>query len=434
MTLDRTIAPALHWGKKVILPPCIEKEVNGISFTFFLDPNTSIVTFRFIFPRIDTIESNPVVAQAAMEMLLRGTETKNTQQLFQAFEVLGAQIRTSVTRDYNSVTLSTTLQNVEEALTLLHEVFFAPRMLQEDLEQWIEENKAEFVVNLETPSYLSARAFLRTLYGTQHFYGKIRQLKDYDSLTLDDIKRYWQSNIVNNIPRVIVIGGLSETAKSTPITAISSWNFGKPHLSLIYGVVESQSQGIVRTTVSTGTQVSLYMGYLLPPHPFKGEYDLRIAIALLGGVFSSRLMQNLREDKGYTYGIRADITNNFASGEVIVRTNVGNEYASLALAEIRKEIDRMSSVPASQRELEILRGQLLGDIMQGLDGVWDAATGIFLYGFPVEEWFEHTRNKIDALSRVTANDIVSIAREWLTQDRFLLSVSGKEDVVNSLDW
>ncbi len=161
---------------------------------------------------------------------------------------------------------------------------------------------------------------------------------------------------------------------------------------------------------------------------------MRIAVALFGGVFSSRLMQNLREDKGYTYGIRAGLSFYYDTSVLSLRTNVGNEYAQRAIEEIHNEFVRMVSVPASEQELEILRGQLLGESMQALDGVLDAAVSMFIYGFPVEEWYENTRKKIEAISRVGAAEIVAIAKEWLKPNNFVLSVSGREEVINSLEW
>ena len=434
MTLNRTIAPALHWEKKVALPTCESKQENGLSFTLFVDPNTSVLEFRFIFPRIDAVGNNPLLGYAAMEMLLRGTKSKNAEQLFQALEILGARIRSAAARDYNEVTLRTSLRNMEASLLLLHEVLFTPRLALEDFNQWIEESKAEFVVNMEDPAYLAGRALRRTLYGEKHFYGELLQAEHYERLTLAEIEQYWRKNIVENCPSVIIAGGAVTTASIDPIRFIASWGFGKQKGALQYGELRATEGTMVRTAVPSGTQVPMYMGCLLPRHPFVGEYDLRIAVALFGGVFSSRLMQNLREDKGYTYGIRAGLSFYYDTSVLSLRTNVGNEYAQRAIEEIHNEFVRMVSVPASEQELEILRGQLLGESMQALDGVLDAAVSMFIYGFPVEEWYENTRKKIEAISRVEAAEIVAIAKEWLKPNNFVLSVSGREEVINSLEW
>jgi len=434
MNLNRGIAPAIHWEKKVNLPTCQSKQENGLSFILFLAPNTSVLEFRFVFPRIDTVGNNPLLGYAAMEMLLRGTKNKTTEQLFQALEILGARIRTSAARDYNEVTLRTSLRNVQNALLLLHEVLFTPRMALEDFNQWIEESKAEFVVNIEDPAYLAGRALRRALYGEKHFYGQILQVEHYEQLTLHEVEQYWRKNIVENLPTVIIAGGTLATAAIDPIHCIAAWEFGKQKGTLQYGTLRPTQGTIVRTEVPTGTQVPMYMGCLIPRHPFSGEYDLRIAVALLGGVFSSRLMQNLREDKGYTYGIRAGLSFYYDTGVIAVRTNVGNEYAQKAIEEIHNEFMRMVTMPASEQELEILRGQLLGEAMQALDGVLDVASSMFIYGFPVEEWYENTRKKIEAIGRVGAKEIVEIAKEWLSPNNFVLSVAGKEEIINSLQW
>lgn len=434
MNLNRGIAPAIHWEKKVNLPTCQSKQENGLSFILFLAPNTSVLEFRFVFPRIDTVGNNPLLGYAAMEMLLRGTKNKTTEQLFQALEILGARIRTSAARDYNEVTLRTSLRNVQNALLLLHEVLFTPRMALEDFNQWIEESKAEFVVNIEDPAYLAGRALRRALYGEKHFYGQILQVEHYEQLTLHEVEQYWRKNIVENSPTVIIAGGTLATAVIDPIHCIAAWEFGKQNGTLQYGTLRPTQGTIVRTEVPTGTQVPMYMGCLIPRHPFSGEYDLRIAVALLGGVFSSRLMQNLREDKGYTYGIRAGLSFYYDTGVIAVRTNVGNEYAQKAIEEIHNEFMRMVTMPASEQELEILRGQLLGEAMQALDGVLDVASSMFIYGSPVEEWYENTRKKIEAIGRVGAKEIVEIAKEWLNPNNFVLSVAGKEEIINSLQW
>ena len=433
MTLDRTIAPALHWEKKIALPPCLTKQAKGIPFTFFLDSDSAVLGLRLIFPRIDAVGRNQLVGRAAMEMLLRGSKTKTEEELFYALEVLGVRVHTSANVDYDEVSLRTSIRNLDAALALLHEILFTPRMAQDDLTQWIEESKTDFAINLEDPAYLAARAFRQSLYGKEHFYGELIQPELYESLTLDQVLHYWQENIVKNIPAVIVTGGLEKEQEADLIATLTSWGFTKNEASLHYGVLHPET-GIVRSTVPSGTQVSMYMGCLLPRHPFEGEYDLRIAIALLGGVFSSRLMQNLREDKGYTYGIHSKMAFLYDTGRISIRTNVGNAYAAKAIEEIRNELCRMLTNPASEQELDVLRGQLFGDAMQALDGVWNASASMFIYAAPIEAWYEKARKRIEAISSVDADAIVAIAQKWLQPERFLLSVAGQEEVVNTLQW
>lgn len=435
-TLNRSIPPTIHWDARIAIPEfrTIPSSTSGGSYVFFADRTTPILEIRFLFRRFDTPNSNPLRAHATMDLLLRQTRRRNTEELLLALELQGARVRLAATRDYNIVSLRTAIPNLQASLTLLHEILFEPKFAETDLRQWCATNKADFLVNQEDPAYLAQRNLRPLLYGNNHLYGTLAKVTDFDTLTTDELRSYWQENIVANHPLVIIAGGTTPDLETKLLQEIDSWHFSQQTPPTTYGELKNERPQVATTPLSTGTQIPIYMGRRLPKRPFTDEYKLSVAVALLGGVFSSRLMQNLREDKGYTYGIRAGMSFYEEVGLLAIHTNVGNAYAQKALDEIRYELQQMVARPANEQELATLRGQLLGDALQAIDGVLDRANTLVTYDLPIADWHAHALRKIEAIQQTTADEITELAKKYFQPDAFSVSMAGDAPTLESLRW
>lgn len=432
MVLDRSKAPALAWMGNVVLPEIVTTEHRGLLMSQFVDPVLEVVDLRFVFARID-VSPNPLVADAAMELLLRGTEFKSAEQLYMAFELYGARISAKATADFNVVRIGVSVHNLFPVLELVEEVLFHPRYSEQDFDQWLGKELADFKVALEDPTFLVQCEFQRRIFGLQHRYGRTATLEAYDTLTLAEIRSYWQSNIVGGMPELLVAGGTESLAHSI-LQRVALWSFTNKDCSDTCGVFCNSSVGFYRSPVEQGTQVALQLGLRLPSSPMVDEFVLQVAVALLGGVFSSRLMQNLREDKGYTYGVRAGITFFEKGGVLKIRTSVGNEYAQAALDEISLELRKMQTNPATSEELAILSGQLRGEFCQSLDGVLNAVRSVYRFGKPPQTWLRYIEEQLTAINSTTPSEIVRVSERWLNPSNFNICVAGAAAIIAPLQW
>jgi zinc protease len=152
---------------------------------------------------------------------------------------------------------------------------------------------------------------------------------------------------------------------------------------------------------------------------------LQILNTVLGGYFGSRLMNNIREDKGYTYGIGSGISSLQQAGYLFMATEVGADVCSAALTEIYKEIELLKNEPIGEEELNLVRNYMLGSMLGSLENVFshaDKFKNIYFSGLD----YDYYTNYIATVKAITAEDLLAIANKYLTTDHFIEVVIGKK--------
>ena len=167
------------------------------------------------------------------------------------------------------------------------------------------------------------------------------------------------------------------------------------------------------------------MGGFLMDRTHPDFLKARVMVTLFGGYFGSRLMSNIREDKGYTYGIGAGIVNCPGSGVLVVTTEADNQYIDAIIGEVYQEMDRLCNDLAPQKELEMVRSYMLGDMSRSYEGPFSLSDA-WIYTETADLDDEFFSRSLDAIRSVTSEEIRTLAQKYFCKEKLIEVVAGKK--------
>lgn len=426
MTLDRTQPPALHRDLDVEIPFSVYERHSYGTIATFPNDTLEVISLTFILPK-EVARDSSLLDTAVAAMLLRGTRKKKAEELAMALESSGVRLSVVSLADVYELRVRFAKKKLSRALKLLEEIFLTATFPEEEVAQWLAAEKERFKSLVEDPEFLAQQALMPHLFGREHPYGSVVRLEDFAQVTAQQIRDRWASSLRHQIV-VVAAGGLS-VKDVRRLDASLAVCFPHPvhPVQRLYPDCPRQEQKLLYTPCSNAAQVAILGGMCFPPRTEEtDDFTLDVALALLGGVFRSRLMLNLREDKGYTYGVRLRLAERQAVSFVSIQTTVGKAYAREALKEIRHEFERLQAEPPSQEEVDGLRTELLVSLMEQLDNTLQAARVLTDARLEEVDASARMRIKIDTIRTITPEQIWRVAQKKLFFTNFVWSIAGGE--------
>ena len=440
MTLDRTQPPALRRDLNIDFPEFEVLRHKHFSLSVFPAKGLEVISLTLFFPR--RLPLTPLLHWALPALLVRGTEQYTADELAMALESLGVRLSCHAQKDAYEIRMRCARQNLEPALSLLHEILLTPTYPISEVRQWANSERESFKALLEDPEFLAQQALQPALFGATHPYGLVTSLADFDAfspseeapsahepLTSERLSQLWREEILPCGFVAIAAGGLSTediTLLDNKLTSFPS----KPTAAVpVLEMPALPNERLIYTPCPNSAQVAILGGTcFLPRTEPTDDFGLDVALALLGGVFRSRLMLNLREDKGYTYGVRLRLFERQALTFVSIQTTVGKTYAQDALKEIRYEFERLQAEPPTQEEVDGLRTELLVSLMEQFDNPLQAARLLTDFRLPDVDASARMRAKIDTIRTITPENIWRIAQKELFFTNFVWSIAGGDPI------
>ncbi len=356
MILDRTQAPPFSLSTDYsLLQPEIVTLSKGQSLYTFNGLQQEAIKLDLIFRAGKWYEPASGVSHFTAHMLRRGTTKRSAAAIAEGFERLGAHLEVTAGFDTITVSLYVLHKNLDEAACLLMEVLSVPTFPDEELRLEKEIFVQNLKVNNEKTSVLASREIRKTLFGPHHPYGNSTEEADVTAITTESLRRYFQSHLhlhsaylvgpvndadLDRLERIFDFPAATELSQQTP-ELIS----GHSHAVLKPGSV----------------QASIRLGKLcIRKQDTKEYYAAVMANHVLGGFFGSRLMKNIREEKGLTYGIYSVMQHHQHGSYWVVSAEVNQHNTDQAIEEIRKEIVRLQQEPVSPDELVVARNYFIG--------------------------------------------------------------------------
>jgi predicted Zn-dependent peptidase len=317
-------------------------------------------------------------------MLREGTSAKSAKQIADKFDYHGANVQYSAGFESAGVTLFSLTSKAELLLPLLHEVLTDASFPQSELDTIINNRKQRLKVELEKNDFVANRHFVSALYGQQHPYGRITHFEDFDNITVAALREFYTKHYHSGNLLIIVSGKFGESLFKSlnHIFGGNDWK-GNPVNGNITYRVESSPLLTHHTEKPDSVQTAIIVGNISINKHHPDFAKLSVLNTLFGGYFGSRLMTNIREEKGYTYGIHSALVSYPHSGFIEISSEVGKEVREATLHEIEFEINRLRNEPVSEEELQTVKNYMSGNIMRSIDGALkfsDTLKGLLLYG------------------------------------------------------
>ncbi len=401
-----------------------EKSVlaNGIALYTLPSADFEVLRISFVFRAGSAVQAVPFSASAAANLLAEGSDRLSAQQIAEQLDYYGSWYDVNIDRDYAYISFATLSKFFDRTLDVAAEILLRPAFPEEELRTYAAKRRQRLAIDRTKVDVQAREAFAQALFGPRHPYGISSDERLYDSLTRADVADFYRRFYTAENCFVVCSGRIGEHERQ----AIGALAEQLPHGpsgggGAAFPAPETVHEAFVEHPGAV--QSALRLGRLLFPRQHPDFVGMQVVATALGGYFGSRLMQNLRERNGYTYGVVAAMVNFERAGYFAVATQVGSDVTQAALQEIYREIERLRTEPMSAEELELVKNMMTGEMMRILDGpfgIADVTIENILCGFDNRIIGENIRR----IRSMTPADVQRLARKYLAREDLVTVSAG----------
>jgi len=421
--IDRNIAPKIKDIENLnIRQPQVKKLSNGVEVFSFDVSDQDFVKIELNFDAGSAYSNKAMIASVTNKLLTEGTKRHSSVEIANIIDSYGGFFETSITKDIASVALYSLNKHLDKTLPIFAEIIKEPVFKQEELDLYLDQKRNEFLVNQERVNYIARSNFPALLFGESHPYGRILKMDDFDKINRQDIIDFHKNYYLNGNMRIFAAGKLATNTMEL--------------LEMHFGSLSNDSNGISRDTISFkaslqknnkiekegAVQNAIRIGKAVINRQHPDFHSLRIVNTIFGGYFGSRLMTNIREDKGYTYGIGSGIMSMRDAAFFFITSEVKADVTDLAIEEIEKEIVLLQTQEVGAEELELVKNYLQGEFQRSFDGPF-ALLNRFKEIYYSDLDYDYFEKYIDKVKSISSEEILTIANKyWNIKDLYILTV------------
>ncbi len=424
--LNRTIQPAVNpiehidfvKGEKRLLS-------NQIPVYFVNAGSQDVVKIDFIFDAGTWFQQANFISSTCNSMLEEGSLKYSAAEIAEKFDFYGAYLQLVADQNYGFVSVISLGKHLPHILEVTGDIIKNSVFPEHELEVLIGKNKQKFLLENEKVRTICQKKFTQVLFGNEHPYAITNKLEDHDKLTREMLLGFYRKYYHPGNCRIIVAGMVNEE-----VISLLEEHFGGNDWQHQESVISSFSpkpavKKYHHVEKANGLQSAIRVGKFWVSKTHPDYHALSVLVTILGGYFGSRLMTNIREEKGYTYGIGSFVLNLKHASYLVVSTEVGNEYIEPTLKEIKAEMIRLQTELITDNELETVKSYLLGEFLRDFDGPF-ALAGTFkaINDFNLDYSFYD--QYLNVLRTITSGELLKLAQQYLNPDDFYTVVAGSK--------
>ncbi len=401
---------------------------NGLKVIVVENHKIPRVSYQLSLNNDQILEKDQVgFVSVAGSLMGTGTKTKSKAEIDSAVDFIGARLNTTG----NGVFASGLKKHSQKLLEVMTDVLYNPSFPEEEFKKIKTQTLSGLSQISSNADAMAGNVAAVLNYGTDHPYGEIQTEDDVNNMTIDNIKSYYNTYFRPNNAYLIIVGDVTlAEAKADAEKYFSSWKSGE-----IPAVDYKAPAPVKGTNVAFANKDGAVQSVIKVTYPVDlkpGASDLvqaRVMNNILGGgVFSGRLMQNLREDKAYTYGSRSSLSANSLIGNFSAGASVRNAVTDSSVHEILYEMDRLTKEPVSADDLQLVKNSMAGSFARSLESpqtIARFARNTYKFNLPAD-YYETYLQKLDA---VTIGDVQAMAKKYIRPENANIVVAGYKDEV-----
>lgn len=412
-----------------LLPARRWKLSNGLQVIAMPGVEAPVLQVEIIWDAGRPYEQKKLQAGATADMLVEGTRQRSAGDLEAYFEQFGTGLTQPDLMDTANLALSTIIRHAGEVLPVMAEVIAEPAFDDASFRRFIKRRKQRLREGMSDNDTLAFRLITESIFGPDHPYGYNGYKDNYDELGIEDIRAFHQSHFHAGNATLYVAGHIT-----TQVEELLERSFGQlPTGSRAPSPTLPKPPGqpkLLQVRRPRAQQTMIRRGRRGIHISAKDYGGLVVLETIFGGYFSSRLMKNIREEKGYTYGIDSELDTYRFDGSFGVSADVANENLGAVRHEIDIEIDKLLQSPVPQAELEMVRAYLAGSISMELDGP-------FGHGFRhrsalIKDYDpgQLLRNLDEAVRGISPTELQDLAQKYLSKGDDFEVILGGADLVD----
>jgi predicted Zn-dependent peptidase len=376
-----------------------------------------VLLVEWVFYAGNWYEEKNIVAATTNFMLKNGTKQKKAFAINEHFEFYGAYLNRSCFNETATISLHCLSKHLPELLPVVAELITESIFPEEELAIYKQNQKQRLEVNLKKCDFVANRLIDEYVYGFHHPYGKYTSTLDYDNLQRDELAAFYKKFYTEGKCMMFVAGKPPADLQQQLDTVFGSLPFRQQTQDRMYHYAPAESKKYRITNDVNGVQGAIRIARPFPNRHHPDFPKTQVLNNIFGGFFGSRLMSNIREDKGYTYGIHSYMQNHIHDTAWMISTEAGRDVCEATIEEVYKEMEILRNEPVDKEELDLVRNYMIGSLLGDLDGPFQIIgrwKNYILNGL-TEDYFHNT---IATVRNITAEELQSLANKYLNPDSF----------------
>lgn len=426
--LDRSVAPAFKAIEHIHIPEAETQQLsNGIPLHILNSGSQELVKVEFVFKAGMYFQSQPLLASSTNNLIETGSKNYTANQISERIDYYGGFLELETGHDLASVTLYTLNKYFNETIGVLQDILLYPTFPKDEFDIYINNKKQKHLINSQKVSVLVRRRFSELLFGENHPYGRDARDEDFDKVNTDLIRKFYNERYSSKNCTIIVSGCIPKElpGKLDSLFGKSNWGNTEVKSFVTTEKVDTTTQLHHLVLKEDAIQSAIRVGRILFNKTHPDYFHFQVLNTILGGYFGSRLMANIREDKGYTYGIGSGLSSLLNGGYFFISTEVGADVTQKALDEIYKELKVLREKLVGDDELITVKNYILGQFLRSVDGPFalaDKFKGIWQYGLGYDYYDKY----FAAVNHVTAEQLRDLANKYFQEKDMIECVAGKK--------
>lgn len=428
MTLNRTVAPAFRAIEHIHIPQAESQKLsNGIPLYLINSGSQELMKIEFIFKAGMYFQAQPLLASSTNNLIETGSKNYTANQISERIDYYGGFLELETGHDLASITLYTLNKYFNETIGVLQDILLYPSFPKDEFAIYINNKKQKHLINSQKVSVLVRRRFNELLFGENHPYGKDAKDEDFDKINTEIIRKFYNEHYNSKSCTIVVSGCIPKQlpAKLDLLFGTNHWGSNDENTFVSPEKISTTHQLHHVVQKDDAIQSAIRVGRILFNKTHDDYFHFQVLNTILGGYFGSRLMANIREDKGYTYGIGSALSSLKNAGYFFISTEVGADVTQKALDEIYKELKILRDDLVSEEELTTVKNYILGQFLRSVDGPFalaDKFKGIWQYNLS----YDYYDNYFAAVNNVTAAQLRDLANKYFQEKDMIECVAGKK--------
>lgn len=427
MIINRKVPPLISPLNKInIKHPDKINMSNGIPLYIINAGQQDVVRIDILFKGGSWQQSYKLQALFTNRMLREGTKKYSASEIAEKLDYYGAWLELSSSLEYTYITLYSLNKYLPQTLEILESIIKEPLFPEKELSTLIKANLQQFLINLSRVDFIANRSLLSSLFGDENPCGRLVYEEDYEKVTPEKLFKFYNTYYNSKNCSVYLSGKVDDK-----IIAIIEKHFGQEQ----FGEVNDQLKPIsfpintvkpkrIFSEYQDALQSAVKLGNLTITRHHPDYLKLRVLVTLFGGYFGSRLMANIREDKGYTYGISAGLFFYPETGLLVISSETANEYVDPLINEIYHEIDVLRETKVSEEELSLVKNYMIGEMSRSYESPFSLSDAwIFIHTSDLDnDYFEKS---LTTIKETSSADLLHLANKYLNKESLKEVITGK---------
>lgn len=424
MSIDRTQAPEFRAIENIkLIHPQTHELGNGCKMFSFNSGDQELVRIEWIFGNLRFDPAKPLLNVATNTLLTEGTSKRTTSQIADQIDFYGAFLQVDYGYDNSTVVLYSLNKHLPSTLEVLKDIITDSIFPQKELDTYCRNNKQKLQVSLKKNDIVARRQFNKAVYGDT-VYGFSTQAGDYDNVKREDLLAHFKQMYQPSNCTIIVAGKIEADTIDLIKQTFADWENSSEKADTTQPEVKAAAEHFYFDERPDALQSAIRIGIPAINRTHPDFPALQVLNTVLGGYFGSRLMANIREDKGYTYGIGSGISSLKHGAAFFIGTEVGADVCKAAVDEIEKEVNILKNELIPDEELSLVRNYMTGSLLGSLENVFshaDKFKNIYFAGVG----YDYYDRYVETVKTVSAEELKRLANQYLNFDQFYKVIVGK---------